>query len=116
MVFLYVGCILLFFGVLFKIFPSRKVNPYYGYRSYVAKKNQKNWQYAQKISANFCLLLGGLTAGIGYTLKMTEHLNFFIIEMLLIPIPVILVFALTEEMLKRYEQTNRGESNERIND
>lgn len=33
-----------------KVIPPRKINSWYGYRTKMSMKNQKNWDYAQKYS------------------------------------------------------------------
>ena len=45
-------------GFVFLILPSKKINFIYGYRSYLAKQNERNWQYAQKICTRYFLLFG----------------------------------------------------------
>lgn len=104
MIFLFVGSIFFLIGVVFFLLPSKKPNFIYGYRSYQAEKSLESWRYAQKISARYFLLFGGGTALVGGLLKYSGHTNFFILEMILIVLPVILPFALTEEKLKTYNQ------------
>lgn len=104
MIFLFIGSIVFLIGLVFLLLPSKKPNLIYGYRSYQAEKSLESWRYAQKISARYFLLFGGGTALIGGGLKISGHTNFFILEMLLIVLPVILPFALTEEKLKVFNQ------------
>ncbi len=40
----------------FFLFPS-KMNLIYGYCSYLAKQNERNWRHAQKLCARYFLLL-----------------------------------------------------------
>ncbi len=42
--------------VLFYLFPPKKMNALYGYRTPRSKKNQGNWDFAQKYSARLFLL------------------------------------------------------------
>ncbi|KAF1299998.1 MULTISPECIES: SdpI family protein [Enterococcus] len=116
MIFLVIGIFLLVIGGLFRIFPAKYDSLLYGYRSYYARMNQTNWQFAQKISGRHFLLFGGLMTAIGLLLKMTGYTNFFIIEMLLIPIPIVLAFGLTEDKLREFDKNNRGEENEYLDD
>ena len=55
--FLVIGAIFFLIGFVFDS-PSKKINFIYGYRSYLAKQNERNWQYAQKICTRYFLLFG----------------------------------------------------------
>ncbi|MGX7351723.1 SdpI family protein [Enterococcus canis] len=115
MVFFYTGIVLAAVGLVFTLFPSKKVNLIYGYRSYYAEKNDENWHYAQKISGRMFLLMGLLMTGIGYWLKATGHTNFFLIEMLLLVFPIIPIFYVTEKKVRAFDKA-RGEDDEYFND
>ena len=43
-------------GLTFFFF-HQKMNLIYGYRSYLAKQNERNWRHAQKLCARYFLLL-----------------------------------------------------------
>ena len=45
-------------GVVMMYFPPRKINPFYGYRTARACKNQRNWDFAQRHSARMNVLAG----------------------------------------------------------
>lgn len=113
MIFLYVGVIMLVIGFCFFLFPAKKPNPIYGYSSILAKKNVGNWRYAQKINGLFLLGIGLFCTLIGYLLKETGNTNYFIAEMLLIPLPIIGVFAGTEELLQRFDRRHTAKDKER---
>lgn len=115
MIFLVVGCVLLAIGILFSVFPSRGGNPLYGYNTYRSRKSDEVWRYAQKVSGRYFMLYGGLSALIGMALKLSGHTNFFIIEMLLITLPIVAVFASTEEKLQKFNH-DRGDDDEHIDD
>ncbi len=58
-------CALIFFvagGVLF-LFPPKKINSWYGYRTPKSMKNQGNWDFAQKHSGKQ-MMKGGLIFGL----------------------------------------------------
>ena len=46
MIFLVIGSIFFLIGLTFFLFPSKKMNLIYGYRSYLAKQNERNWRQA----------------------------------------------------------------------
>ncbi|MFH6964306.1 SdpI family protein [Flavobacterium plurextorum] len=43
--------------VLFKLFPPKKINSFYGYRTTNSIKNKSNWDFAQKYSAHLLIIL-----------------------------------------------------------
>lgn len=45
-------------GVVMMYFPPKKINPFYGYRTARACKNQRNWDFAQRHSARMIVLAG----------------------------------------------------------
>lgn len=104
MIFLYIGILLLIIGLLFRLFPAKRINRLYGYHSFYAEKSSAHWQYAQKISGTMFLLMGCLMTGIGWFLKATDHTNFFLLEMLLLVFPIIPIFTVTESKLKQFDQ------------
>ena len=67
--FLVIGAIFLFDRFCFLILPSKKINFIYGYRSYLAKQNERNWQYAQKILYAVLSAVWGVMTLIGILLK-----------------------------------------------
>jgi uncharacterized membrane protein len=53
------GSLVLLIGLMMKIFPAKKINSSYGYRTPLSLKNQETWDYANRISANL-MLFGGI--------------------------------------------------------
>ncbi|OXA99615.1 hypothetical protein B0A75_10770 [Flavobacterium oncorhynchi] len=43
--------------ILFKLFPPKKINSFYGYRTMSSIKNKSNWNFAQKYSAHLLIIL-----------------------------------------------------------
>jgi uncharacterized membrane protein len=116
MIFLVIGAIFFLIGVVFLILPSKKINFIYGYRSYLAKQNERNWRYAQKISRRYFLLFGGVMTLIGVLLKWQGWTNYFLLEMIVIPWFIVPIFGLIEENLKKFDDKHRSETNEYLND
>lgn len=103
MIFYYVGLFILAVGVVFRLFPSKHVNRIYGYRSPQAEKSLDLWRYAQKVSGNMAILMGSLMFLFGSFLKWNGWTNFFLIELMVLVFPIIPIFVVTEEKLKKYE-------------
>jgi uncharacterized membrane protein len=45
------GIIFLFTGIILYLFPPKKINSFYGYRTSKSMINQENWTFAQKYSS-----------------------------------------------------------------
>lgn len=103
MIFYTVGWILFAIGIVFCLFPSKKINRIYGYRSFRAERSIEAWQYAQKISRKMCLLMGAIGISIGFLLKKTGWTQYFLLEMLLIVFLIIPIFVVTEDQLEKQE-------------
>ncbi|WP_165004619.1 MULTISPECIES: SdpI family protein [unclassified Enterococcus] len=116
MIFLTIGILLLLIGLLFLVFPSKGNLPFYGYRSPLAAKSDAHWRLAQRTSGLYFLLMGALMALIGYWLRMTEHTNYFLIEMLLLVFPIMPIFILTERKLQKFDRETGGHDDEYFND
>lgn len=92
MVFYLVGLILCAIGVLYLVFPSKQRVNKYGYRTQRAKMSDKSYEFAQKEASKTFLLIGIPTFIVGFLLKQFGFVHFFIIEVLLIGIPIIRIF------------------------
>jgi len=61
-----IGSFIIIIGLIFKFFPPRKINSFYGWRSNFSMKNQDVWDEAQRygaillIAGGFAMLLVGL--------------------------------------------------------
>ena len=63
------GIIFTIIGAIFKIFPPKKINYFYGHRTTLAMKNQDTWDEAQRYSANTMIILGVISILIGLVFK-----------------------------------------------
>lgn len=81
-----IGPLLLFVSVLGKIFPAKKINTLYGYRTTRAMKSPEAWNTANRYSAKLMFRLGIVTIlfqatvllAIGGTTSILATLAFFI--------------------------------------
>ena len=100
-------------GVVFWIYPPKKINEFYGYRTTRSRKSQEAWDFAQRYSAKLMTALGLVAlavASIAHWLRSRLCLNseyvmlYDICIMLLLPIIVVLPpIVLTElELRKRF--------------
>lgn len=117
MIFYFVGLFLTIIGLIYLIFPSKKMENKYGYRTERAKMSTETYLYAQKQASRAFILVGLVTFGIGFLLKQFGLLQFFIVEIFLIIIPVTRVFYIIERNLEKFNDKQEGVAkNEIIND
>ena len=45
-------------GVVFWMYPPKKINEFYGYRTTRSRKSQEAWDFAQRYSAKLMTILG----------------------------------------------------------
>ena len=108
-------CTLIFtvVGVVFWMYPPKKINEFYGYRTTRSRKSQEAWDFAQKYSAKMMTVLGLVTlivAAAAHLFRNSLCINsdylmlYDICITLLLPIiVVILPIVLTElELRKRF--------------
>src|SRR5690606_26583074 len=91
--------------LLFKSFPPKGINSWYGYRTPRSMKNQKRWNFAQKYSANmffrdaFGLLIIQIALKIGFPQEYYIDLGLLLLWLIL---SVIIIYK-TETKLKKMD-------------
>lgn len=111
-------------GVIYLIFPSKRRENKYGYRTKRARYTDASFKYAQKVAARMLLLIGIVTWLIGFLIKSSGVTQFFILEIFLIGIPIISVFYQIERRLELFNdeydreigKNEKGDTHEVIND
>ncbi|MGY3703437.1 hypothetical protein BW731_11450 [Vagococcus martis] len=124
MIFSFVGMIMTVLGVIYLIFPSKKRENKYGYRTQRARYTDASFKYAQKVAAKMLLLIGLGTWLIGFIIKSSGVSQFFMLEIFLIAIPIISVFYQIERRLEVFNddfdreigKNEKGDTHEVIND
>src|SRR5690606_36630467 len=53
-----VGIVFILAGVILYVFPPKKINGLYGYRTQTSMQSQKKWDFAQTYSAKIMVLTG----------------------------------------------------------
>ncbi len=99
---LLVGSVFLFAGILMFVFPPKKINYLYGYRTQNSMKNLERWNFAQKLSSRLMIICGALlliTGIVGLILFPDQNVinTIGIVESLLL---TIFLFVKTEFELK----------------
>lgn len=60
-----IGMVLFIVGLLFRIFPPKKINSIYGYRTTNSRRNLNTWKVANRYSAELMMFEGLIIAAIG---------------------------------------------------
>lgn len=110
-----VGIICIGAGFLLKIFPPRKINCIYGYRTPSSTKNQDTWNEAQKYSANSFIVLSFIYLALGFVLShLFENIS-IIYENIIILLGVIIMIILDEVHLKKVFNKDGSRKSSSIN-
>jgi len=96
------GVIFLMAGVITYLFPPKKINSFYGYRTSKSMRNHENWTFAQKYSSIkmiqtslFLLVISCL----GFFITF-QHITQNSIAFVSITIGIVYMFFTTEKALK----------------
>ena len=93
-----------FIVLLFKIFPPNKRNSWYGYRTKKSMKNESQWKYAQKTSANLGVLIFGVILFIQCLLYIFKIPTYEFVMLILFCIGTAVVIITTERKLRIREK------------
>lgn len=79
--------ILLGVAILYFLFPPKKINALYGYRTYRSMKNETNWLYSNRIASRglFLICLFNLTLSLLFIdLEISYYMTLFVFETFLL--------------------------------
>ena len=105
--------IILVVGIVFWMYPPKKINEFYGYRTTRSRKSQEAWDFAQRYSAKLITMFGLaalVVAAIAHWLRNSLCFNSDFLMLydicMTLPLPIIVVLSpivLTElELRKRF--------------
>ena len=103
LVLLVAGPIFILSGLILNLFPPKKINSLYGYRTINSMKSQERWNYAQKVSGFELIKLGGiltLLSFIGLFINFSEKTE-TLIGLGLIIIVIITLFIRIESAINK---------------
>src|SRR5690606_21805595 len=100
-----VGILFILAGAILYVFPPKKINGLYGYRTGSSMKNQQKWDFAQKYSAKIMMLTGLIFTLISPTkgLFKTNESTDLAIGMFVMIIGSILIIVVVEKALRKIE-------------
>ena len=100
---LLVGPIFILSGIILNLFPPKKINSIYGYRTINSMKSQERWDYAQKVSALELIKLGSILtilSFLGIFINFSEIIEILIGLGLIITV-IIILFIRIERAINR---------------
>lgn len=96
---LYIGLLILLMGLVLRFLPPKNRNAIYGYRSRRSFSSQESWDFANRYSGGWGIVMGLISIGIGivtYTLGYSHLIAVIAGTILLIG-----VIPITEERLRK---------------
>jgi polyferredoxin len=97
-----IGSIFTIVGMITYIFPPKKINSLYGYRTNSSMKTQERWDFAQAYSTKLMILLGvtlAVLSCLGLFVSISETVD-YLSGMGLLIAGIVLLFYKTEKAIK----------------
>ncbi|MEP2668637.1 MAG: SdpI family protein [Cyclobacteriaceae bacterium] len=101
------GSFFMFGGWIMLVFPPKKINWWYGYRTSSSTKNQERWDFAQRYSAKEMIKVGGfllLTSVIGLVYQPNESVSTIIVSVLIITAIIALIVRVENAIKNRFSK------------
>lgn len=103
---LFLSLCILILAIILKVYPPKKINPYYGYRTKRSMSSDKNWKIANNVYSNYFLVFCIITILIQSILFFGfDKLWALIITSVLWVLSIFLPIYLTERYLKKLKKT-----------
>ena len=103
-----VGSIFIIAGLITLVFPPKKINGLYGYRTRNSKNSQERWIFAQKYAAKELIRSGGLlwlSSTIGLVYKPSENIATGLAIVIMFAILGLLFFRVETAIKKKFPKT-----------
>ena len=107
---LLVGPIFILSGIILNLFPPKKINSIYGYRTINSMKSQERWDYAQKVSALELIKLGSILtilSFLGIFINFSETIGILIGLGLIITVIIILFIRIERAINRKCNSSKR---------
>ena len=98
--YLIVGIVVTVIAVVFKKFPPKKINMWYGYRSETSVESQEAWDAGQKYSSKLMIIEGillmifGLIVGVMSARMENKIKNIILISFVAVVIPIMFIYLI----------------------
>jgi uncharacterized membrane protein len=98
---LFIGPLILLIGFIFKMYPPKKINRIYGYRTPMSMKNEHTWKEANTHSAESMIKVGVLTTLFQVlTQILFEYESAMMISSIFLVVALLISVVLTEKHLR----------------
>lgn len=87
--------------LLFYLFPPKKINSFYGYRTLTSKRSLKHWEMANKVSAKALLAVAGIMLIEAVLLSVYTDKSYERIILMTFVIGLAITFFITERKIRR---------------
>jgi uncharacterized membrane protein len=102
------GVVFVLAGAILYLFPPKKINSFYGYRTRRSKKSPEHWKFAQVVAAKELLLNGSLMVLIsaaGTLFELTEKTNTTLSALCVVGFLILLFFRIERSIQKKLGDT-----------
>jgi uncharacterized membrane protein len=89
------------------LFPPKKINWLYGYRTASSMKSQERWDFAQCYAAKEIIKVGGfilLTASIGLVYEPNENISAAIVSVIILTATIVLFVRVERAIKNRFSK------------
>ncbi|MEE1898128.1 SdpI family protein [Flavobacterium rakeshii] len=97
------GLVFILVGAIMYIFPPKKINHFYGYRTPRSMASQERWDFSQKYSSVLLIISGVVLVPLGVIISLLSisHKTDVLLSIPLLLLSVLLFFIKTERELKK---------------
>jgi len=95
---IFVGALYMGIALILYLFPPKKINGFYGYRTKRSKTNKKMWAFAQKRSSSLILIFAFFTFAFSCVFHEEQH-ELWVVAIMISTL--LLAIVLTEMALKK---------------
>lgn len=89
------GAVFIIAGIILSLFPPKKINSIYGYRTASSMRNKETWDQANKYSSRLMIILGIVILLISLVFKST------IMNLITLGVSILLIFLLVETKISK---------------
>jgi uncharacterized membrane protein len=97
------GAVICLAGLIMWMFPPKKINHVYGYRTSQSMQSEEHWHFAQAYSAKLMVGLGAAFVGLGFVCNWLQFSDTIgtILALVIVVIGTVLLIIKTERELKK---------------
>lgn len=102
---LLIGLILFLLGLIFKLYPPKKINPWAGFRTRLAMSDQTLWDEANRLGSLIFIKVGLVSMALGLIFFLLDWENYFWVIHALTILSVIAGIFYINRHLKKFRKT-----------